>query len=707
MALINTLRQKMGKIVVIVVAFSMFAFILTDLLNTNSVLLGGSNDIGEISGESISYTQFQNKVDELATNFSLNMGRNPLSEELDQIRQQAWQAFIVENIFEKEYQNLGIEVTDTEVVDMVQGTNINPQIRQFFTDPNTGQFDRQNVVTFLQNLNNAQPAQRASWFAFESTLSPSRKLVKYENLLELSKFANKYEAQQEYLETATLTVDYLYVPFFSLSDTLVEASDEELRDYIDENSEEYQREASKDASYVEFPITPSADDSLFVIEEVAKLVEDLKNARDDSVFTSINSDGLTPYGTYKPNNFPAFLEGDNVELIEGFVSEPQLSGNSYTFFKISAINDGDEAFVKASHILFKPDDESDQAKQAARNEARRVLREIRNGADFSDMASQYGTDATAARGGDLGWIGETGSYVQEFKDAIFAFRGTGLLRDVVETEFGYHIIEVTEPKTTKVYKIATIEKELFVSDRTLNETYRQADLFASQINSSGDFFDKAEELGLAVRNASKVQKNDKRLGSLSNARSIVFWLFNTADIGDVSDVFELDDKYVVAVQTSEQKEGTANLEDVRSQVSRKVLDKKKADIIISQLDGLEGSYEDIQTAYGDGARVSSGDITLSTNSFPGVGFAPEAIGTAFSLEEGESTLPFVTQNGVLMLTVTAKNILEDLADYEAYRPVVVNNTRSVRRREEPFTFQNIYDALLEYADIEDERYKYY
>jgi peptidyl-prolyl cis-trans isomerase D len=232
-------------------------------------------------------------------------------------------------------------------------------------------------------------------------------------------------------------------------------------------------------------------------------------------------------------------------------------------------------------------------------------------------------------------------------------------------------------------------------------------MFSAEANSATTFDGFAETGGYEVKNAIRVGKNDKRLGGLQNARNIVFWLFNDASNGEVSDVFELNESYVVAVQTREQEDGTARLVDVRNGVSRKVLDEKKAESIISKLSSLSGSYEEISEAYGEGGRTGSGNLTFSSNSFPNIGFAPEAIGVAFSLEEGESTLPFKTQNGIIMLTVSVKTPLTELDDYEAYRGVVINAQRDFRRREEPFTYQNIYEALTKSADIEDNRYKFY
>jgi peptidyl-prolyl cis-trans isomerase D len=187
----------------------------------------------------------------------------------------------------------------------------------------------------------------------------------------------------------------------------------------------------------------------------------------------------------------------------------------------------------------------------------------------------------------------------------------------------------------------------------------------------------------------------------------VFWLFNEASNNEVSEVFELNDRYAVAIQTGAQKKGTAQLKDVKNELKRKLLDNKKADLIISRLSELTGSYEEISTAYGPGGKVGVANLTLMDNNISNIGFAPEAIGLVFSLEEEEATFPFKIQNGVIMLTVTTKTPLEDLSDYEAYRSVVLNKQTAVRRREDPFTYQNIYNALIESVEIIDNRHKFY
>ena len=107
-----------------------------DLLGPSSRLLGRgtSNTIGEIAGESIALEQYQQVLDELQLNYSLQTGRKPNEAELSTLRQQAWEYLVVQVGFGQQYNKLGVVVTSDEMIDMVQGKNLDPQIVQAFTN---------------------------------------------------------------------------------------------------------------------------------------------------------------------------------------------------------------------------------------------------------------------------------------------------------------------------------------------------------------------------------------------------------------------------------------------------------------------------------------------------------------------------------------------------------------------------------------------
>jgi peptidyl-prolyl cis-trans isomerase D len=291
--------------------------------------------------------------------------------------------------------------------------------------------------------------------------------------------------------------------------------------------------------------------------------------------------------------------------------------------------------------------------------------------------------------------------VAPFQDAVFAAKSKGLLRDVVETDFGYHIIDVTEVKTNIQYKVAKIELEIYVSDQTRNKYYREAELFAVKSKNLEQFEANSAEKGLQVKTADKIGKNDRRIGSLNEARGIVSWLYNTASKGDVSEIYEIDDAYVIAVMTGKQEEGLASLKSVRNEIERKVRDQKKAKLIIEKLGNTEGDLDQLAESYGEDAKVyTQNGLKLSSNSLNSVGLAPEAVGLAFSMENGEKTKPFAVDNGVLVLEMINKIVPAEIADYVPYQA-------QLEQKRQPRISFNIDAAVKELADIEDERYKFF
>ncbi|MDX1629772.1 MAG: SurA N-terminal domain-containing protein, partial [Fulvivirga sp.] len=694
MALINTLRNKMGKVVVGVIAIAIMSFVLADLLGPNSTLLGGNDtEIGVIAGESIDLQEFQNVVDQQESNYIMNFGRQPGERERPTIRNQAWELLISRYAFQKQYEEVGIEVTSDEVWDMMQGKNISPGIQQSFTNPETGEFDRQLFLNFMQNLPNTPPEQRARWEIFKQNLKPGRERLKYENLLVKSAYVTKAEAEQEYKsQNDVAEIKYLYIPYHAISDTAVSVTESDLKDYYERNKERYKVENTRSMKYVSFPIIASSADTAFIKEEINEVKEEFKTVKDDSVYAGVNTDGFTYYGKYQAGTLPRQLKANVSNLSVGDVRGPYLESNNFTIYKISDIYEDTVDYAKASHILFSGDDE------ATKQEAQKVLQELKDGANFSMKARQHGTDGTAQRGGDLGWF-KTGDMVEEFEAAVFNAEAPGLLDDLVKTKYGYHIIRVDEPKTNVIYEVATIERNIMPSDETRNEAFREADLFASEVDDLSSFETVAEQDSLQVKPVAKLKKNDRNVSGLGEARQIVQWLFRDASKGEISEVFELDDQYVVAVMTEETEEGYQPISKLKVELTAKVKNKKIGEMLIEKLNGLSGSLEEKAAAFGEDANVyTMSDLKLSTNSLQSVGYDPEAVGKAFSLNSGEISEPFAGELGVLIIEMQNKTEAPEIADYSVYK----NQLQQALQNRITFS---ITEAIKENADIKDKRYK--
>ncbi len=692
----------MGKVLVIVIGFAIVSFVLTDLLGPNSTLLGGvNNDIGEIAGTTISYEEFQSLVEERSANYSLNFGRNPSDRELIGIRQEAWELLIVKHAFQDQYDALGLDVHTEEVIDMVQGKNVNPQIQQAFTNPETGEFDRTRLLEYLQNIDQMPTQQQLAWYLFENELRPGRLRVKLDNLLIKTNYITEAEAQSDYeTQNTTAEVKYLYVPYFSVADSLVQVVDSQLSSYLSSHQDEFKTQQSRSLDFVKFAIEASSEDTAAILEEMEEIVDELESIEEDSVYARINSDGSNFFGTYDASNFPFQLQDRKEELQAGDIIGPEAVGTTFNIYKVSDIYEGDYQ-AKCRHILFKWTEDTPEAKREARQQANDVLRQIRNGADFAAMARQHGQDNTANRGGDLGWGTLGNKWVREFEEPVFAATSPGLINRIIETEFGYHIVDVTEAKDNIKYKIAIIERLITPSTATRNEAFRLAGLFQAKSGNLSEFTRNSEEEALNVFNAEKLDPSQRSIPSLGEARQIVQWLFNDASRGQVSDVFELDDNYVVAVMTNEVEEGVATLEEVRTEVTAKVKNELKGEKIIEQLTALNGSLDEIAEAYGEDAKVySSTDLKLNTNFLPNVGLAPNAVGKVFAMQEGQTSVPFPSENGVIILQVDKITAASEIGDYSVFKDQLARN------RDNQTSFQ-LAEAIKEAAEIKDIRYRFY
>ena len=697
MAIISTLRDKMGKFLVFVVGFSIAAFVLGDILGPNSSFIGQNrNIVGYINGEEIDLLKFNTVYEELSYNFSLNNGRSPNQQEISDIRDQAWERLINDISYVDEFKKIGLTVTDKESVDMVQGTNIHPMIIQAFSDPSTGSFNRDNVIGYLQNLSTQPANQQQAWYSFESNLKPMRLRSKYDNLITQSTFYNSLDAEAEYFNSSSqIDLAYYYVPFYLISDTIFDVSTSEMRSYLNKNKSDYNQDETRSIDYAFFPVLPSAEDSSFFENEIGSIRENLLsgNIIDDSTYAVINSDSFNPFIKYNPDELPDELVGMSV----GFVTPPSYSNGAITVKKLSKITKDLKEKARAKHILLRFDDSN---KTSVRSEANRILNLLRSGSDFDETARTYSQDGSASNGGDLGWFSD-GVMVKPFQDAVFSRNRAGLIPRIIESDFGYHIIYVTYPKTKTSYHVTTISKDILPSDNTRNNIYRSAELFKLDIKSDENDFPAYIKLkNITGGTVNDLDKNSSDLGPVQDARNVIIWAYaDDRYEEDISDVIETDEGYIVAQVNVITDEGTKNLDEVENSIKRRIIDEKKFTYLNEKLSDYT-SLQDLKDNLGLGEIYRSSGLSLTENSLSNVGYSPESIGTAFSMEEGELTRPFKIDGGIIVLGLESKVIPDTLSTYDDFRNTLIQTSR--------FNIPlKIDDAIKFFSDIEDNRYKFF
>lgn len=702
MALIKQIRQRTG-LAIGVIAGGLILFLLGgDLLSPNSSLFSSNkNIVGEIAGDDISYEEYIAEVERAKLSFQQRTGRIASEAEMVSVREQAWQAMIVERVFKDEYNKLGLEVSDAELVDMVQGKNIVAELRQQLVNPQTGEFDKTQLVTFLQSLETADPAQQAYWAQQEKLFADSRLRVKYDNLLATAEYATSAEAKLEYKAANDVAdASILFIPYAAVNDSEIKVTDSDLSSYLKKNQDKYKTGNSANLEYVSFSILPSGTDSAEVITQINELTEGLKTTENDSIFAVRNSESQNAFFTFSPGDLlPESLTNNVSDLKEGQTYGPFVTANSsYVSYKITSQYAGTPK-MKASHILFNTQGLDSIAILQVKTQAKLVLADVKANGNFALAAQQYGQDGTAQNGGNLGWFAKA-DFVEPFANATYAAKSTGLLNELVETEYGFHIIEVTEMPKTNYTKIATIELELVASDLTRNEAFRNADTFAAEVGNRTEFTKKAEASEYKIIQANNLDANSRNINNIQNAREIVRWAFAEASKEEVSSVFELDNSYIVATLVFRKDEGDAILADVKEQIEQLVKNEKKAAVIIEKLKG-KTTLEELKAVYPNDASLNLvPNLKLSASVIPGIGFAPRAIGSLFGIASGQITLPIQEDVGIIVGKLNTITPASEIADYTMYQGQLTQNAS------QRVSYQ-VMMALQELAAVKDYRYKFF
>ncbi len=387
------------------------------------------------------------------------------------------------------------------------------------------------------------------------------------------------------------------------------------------------------------------------------------------------------------------------EATVGFVTNPVAESGSYRMFKVVKELGQVVDSVKANHILFGIQGKSPEEKVAIETKAKEVLAQIKSGGNFAALAKEHSEDkSNSDKGGELDWFGRN-AMVQPFEDAAFDATGNGLLPELVETTYGYHIIDIVDLKRTNKYLLASISRLLDPSESTREILYRQAGNLASSKNIA-EYEALTKEYNLLSLQANDLKQNARSMNNIydPSVRQAIRWAFEEdTKVGSISnEVFEVDNQYIVMLLKSRTKKGIQPLSKVYEQVRRKVIEESKRKYIMAKLEGKTGTLEEMATAFGEQARVlSQQNYTYITNALNGVGFAPKAVGLAFGMKEGQISKPIADESGVLIMKVEKRSEAGEVADYAKYK------TPLEQDRQQPYNAGGILRAIKQLTETEE------
>jgi len=632
MATLEKIRSKGGILVALAVGLALFAFIMMDFMSSGASMFSGNQmEVANINGKSINIQEFQNKVSEMEEFNKLNQGASTLSEEeVYRLREQTWNQLINQNLLEEQYQILGLNVTSDELMDMVSGKNIHPAILQhpLFANPQTGAFDQQQVINFLLSKNQ-DPTAYFYWMVLEEQLMNERLFNKYASLIQNGMYIPQTWRNSEIkAKEHQANFDFVLASFTTIPDSAVSINEDEIKDYYNKHSNLFEQETSRDIEYVAFNIEPTEADRKATNDWVEEMIQDFSNAEIDPI-----------------HSFVA-----NAQV--GDVYGPYFEDNSYKATRLVAINNLPDS-VKARHILIRSN-----TQEETNTLADSLLELAKKGADFGDLARRFSQDqGSAINGGDLGWFNE-GMMVQAFNDAVF----TGKTGDIVkvESQFGTHIIHIQDQgKPSPKYQVATLSREVTYSSKTYQDIYSKATKFAALNNTPEKFNNAIEEENLNKRIANSIGENDRNISGLESSRELVRWAYE-ANVGDLSPVYEFDDKFIFAHLIEANEKGIRPLEDVKAQIQRVLIANKKADILLEQMQEKVASGANLETiAQQVNSSVQSAEnISFASFQIPGAGVEPALAAAAVNSPVNQISTPIKGNNGVYVIKVKSTEPLE-------------------------------------------------
>ncbi len=683
MSVIQTIRNKYGKIAGAVIAIALIGFIISDARNGSfgSFFGGHDSNVMKINGVKIDPKEYNARIKEFET---LSKMYNKVHELDDaaraQIDEQAVQSIVEEVVIGQECDKLGIQTTEDEKKEMIYGPNVDPMVVNFtlegqpiFVNRETHQFDPTIIKQFEKEINE-QAAKvdptgkyRDDWETVKKYVTRRSRINKYHVMMSNSVYVPWFVAKHSAVDQGSMAaIKYVNVPFTAVADNDVKVTDEDIKDYMTKHAAMFQAdEPTRAIEYVSFEINPSSADTARVLAALNDVKNDLAAAKEKDTKNFVNgkTDDQNAYTEAYLNKrtFTSRYADSIMEAPVNSVYGPYFENGGYKITKIVDRKTLPDS-VKNRHILVLTKAQGNEVATdtAAQMKLDSAIAELKAGVKFDSVVQKYSVDdGSKDKGGESTiTLVQRPNVPKEFGDFIFEGKvGETKKVKVSNDNFaGYYYIEIMEQKgIAPAVKTATIVKNLAPSDSTVNAIYGKANEFAGKNTTAESFDASIKKQGYDKRIGDNVKVTNFSITGLGPSREVVRWMFGHK-VGDISAVFQLgQQRYVVAKLISVADKGIAPLSAAnRPQIEQRIREEKKADMIAKK---YTGSLESIASA--SGQQVQQADSVIAGGGYiPNLGFEPRVIGYAFdaSLQPNTVSPGIKGMGGVYFISVLNRNV---------------------------------------------------
>lgn len=697
MAVLEKIRVKMGIFITIIIGLALISFIVdADTLRSAVSVFSSKYDVGEMNGESISYKDFQKKVDYYTTIHKIiTNDQAPDDQAQDAINESAWQDLMASKVLVPQMLNAGIDVGDEEMFDLTQGSVISPVLlrEQAFVGEG-GAFDKSKLVEFIKMIPQDNTGNLDTYWRFlENNIKNEQIFSKYVTLLAKSNILNPAQLRRSIEDNNTTSdISFVMQPFGLFNDS-TEVAASEVKKYYGIHKKEFKQDASRDLEYVVFSVTPSSDDISRAEEDMNQAFKEFVTTTNLKQYLTRNSDRAFDSKYYKKGELASIST-----KIDSFAFSSNLSGvlgvyyenDKFLAARINSIKEiPDSVFVQ--HILLQGEEASTSKTIDS------LLNVINKGADFSELASIYSLDKNPnTKPGDLGWM--TQSYMIPGFDTCFVVPVGKAFK--LTSSYGQHVVRVSaKTPLHKKVQISILEKGAVASKETYQNFYTKANEFASKAQEGFETFTAAaKELNIVPLPAYGITEGSKTFATYSNAREITRWAYE-AKKGDVSQIISLENKhFFVLTLTAIKEAGIPKLSDVKPQIESILRREKAIENMVAQVsEQIKGVQTIEQVAEKLGSTVSK-QTGVSFGTFGTQTFDPKFIGAVSGAEQNKLIGPFAGSTGVYLFKVDARQTGSFYTEEDAKN-----------RNNQFFTYQvQIIPKIMEEgAKVKDNRKKFF
>ena len=683
----------------VIIGVALLAFIVGDFLNSGHTFYAmNQSKVAVVNGTNIGVEEFQERVkvrtDELQQMYA-QRGMSLPDGYASRINQEVYDQMVNEILLNEELDELGIVVSKEELADLLTGDNISPQVRQYFTNPQTGEFDRQALLNFMQVILDPEAhgyntpellaqiePQRQMWLRLEKQVKEDRAIQKFANLLNRAIMPNKLDLENSFEEGKTsANIAYALQPYTTIADSTIAISDSELKAEYNRVKDFYKMPEHRSIKYITLNIVPSEADYAKAKEKVEMNQSIFATTDDVAAFVANNSDEAYDDCFVAVSSMPEKMKKFAETAAVNASSPLEFENDTYTMYRLMDTKVAPDS-IKVRLLSFQP--RSTQIDS--------VLNVLNNGGSFAELSPKF-------NGNDEVWLTENMAPTvgRPFISKVFSESGNGYFK--AESLGGEHIVQIlSRTAPVKKAKVAAYVVAVNPSTETHTALYNQLSSYSAANNTAEKFSAAAKDAGYTV-NSYDCSTEDYSLPGINDARQAIRWAFN-ADKGEVSEIFTLDNSFVVAALDNIVKEGYAPLDQVKDALAIQVRNDKKAEKIIADLKAKNintlAGYAEAMKAQVDSAKF----ISFSTPSIAGVGYEPVLSALAPTAENGKLVGPVKGVRGVYVFTVTDKTVSQQPFDEQT-------EARKIQQNYSYLINSRLMEVLRDKADIKNTMIRFF